>query len=285
MGIDYCRFRVTKRHVDLDTLIEKQALAFQSIWGWSSYAWSNTDETKYAIRKRLHLATYLENSKAIEACIEVPQLDEGDTDLEALPFEVARRASDLTSNPIFPPIWRVKAYRTMQSHELSDQVQSWQAWVQEIADGHHQSYLQWLHLHNTSDILRNHWSELRRTAISTLDKQVKWAQKAILNDVRTQIIHFAEPQVIPAPISPKGCNEDVNQEQYAAILAMAETLRELNKLWNYHAKKNYRVLGHYSYYARTLDTFRLHAMDENLCQFLNWTQRCADESWGLYLHY
>lgn len=286
MGVDYFRFRLTQRSPSLETLVRQQSIAYQSMRGWHSDAASDVNDTLRAILEEIHLPDYRAASDEIRSLVDFPPFaaPESDrvTDIPDLPALWRVRA--IGGNPIFPPLWRVQAHRTILPDELSDQVGQWTRWATEVADGLHDGYLRWLHLHAMSDFLRYHWSYLRGNAIYSLSKSEEWARSADLAQVRDQILRLPEPLVVAAPIVPSACK--VGSDVYQGIQAEVKTINELTRSWNALADTGAKLPDYPAdAYHETLNDFRAMAVDDWLLQFLDWAQRCADENFGLYLDY
>ena len=71
------------------------------------------------------------------------------------------RVYSITQNPIFPPLWRMQAYRTFLPDQLAEQVAKWKEWTQQVSAGEHADYVRRLHMFHDSDWAYYHWSDLR----------------------------------------------------------------------------------------------------------------------------
>lgn len=78
MGVDWSRatMKSAAPSAGLEDLVERQALAFQSMWGWHSHACSDHDAVQHALRKRLHFADYRAASDSLSELLHFPEWDD-----------------------------------------------------------------------------------------------------------------------------------------------------------------------------------------------------------------
>jgi len=286
MGIDWFRVQVkhAANHLELGRLIEQQALAFQSIWTWDSDAW--TDQVRDDLCQRLHFETYQAASDALRHLLKFPEWNDERLDVPDLP--PCSRVYPITHNPIFPPLWRLRAHRTFLPDQLEAQLPEWKDWAGQVANGGYEEYVRELHLHVTSDLMRHHWSSLRAAAIASLCRTGSWATKPALVVVRESIVRLPEPTVSRVRIEPSekpSLRQDEFEAQYAAVFEGVKALIELTRAWDSNVRGNKKLRYYEDYYRSTLDEFRHYARDSRLQEFFEWATRCVQRGFGLYLDY
>lgn len=287
MGIDWFRVGV-RRETDpaqLGRLMEQQALAFQSIGTWNSKAC--TDRVRDALCHRLHFETYLAASDSVRGLLEFPGWDDERQRATDLPDLVpCWRVYPITYNPTFPPLWRMRAHRTFLPDQLRAQLLVWKAWAAQVANGEHDAYLRELHLHETSDFMRHHWSFLRAAATESLTRTASWAHKPALVEVRERVLRLPEPTVSSVPIEPtekRSVKPEEFDAHYAAVFEEARTLIALTRAWDANVRGNRKLRYYEGYYHLTLDGFRARARDPWLQEFFAWATRCVQQGFGFYL--
>jgi hypothetical protein len=197
------------------------------------------------------------------------------------------RVYPITHNPIFPPLWRLRAHRTFLPDQLEAQLAEWKDWARQVANGGHEEYVRELHLHVTSDFMRHHWSSLRAAAIASLCPTGSWATKPTLVDVRERIVRLPEPTVSRVRIEPSekpSLRRDEFEAQYAVVFEEVKTLIELTRAWDSNVRQNEKLRYYEDYYHLTLGEFR-HYGDSWLQEFFGWATRCVQRGFGLYLDY
>ena len=78
MGTDYFRFRL-KTNADrgvLDSLIKRQSVAYQSIWGWQLFADFESTLVSSALMEQIHIKEYLLASNQLKNLLHFPIWDE-----------------------------------------------------------------------------------------------------------------------------------------------------------------------------------------------------------------
>src|SRR5689334_20298536 len=121
MGVDWVRAYVprTSELAELERLVEQQALAYQSMWGWYSHACSDYDSVTRTLRERLHKTAYLTASDSLRERLTFPEWDDArgcSRDIPELAF--CWRVYPITHNPTYPPLWRLRAHRTFLPDQL-----------------------------------------------------------------------------------------------------------------------------------------------------------------------
>jgi hypothetical protein len=179
------------------------------------------------------LETYRAASKALRHLLEFPEWNDGPMDIPDL--SLCWRVYPITKNPIFPPLWRLRAHRTFLPDQLEAQLQEWKDWAGQVANGGHEEYVRELHLYVTSDFMRYHWSSLRAVAIASLCCTGSWATKPALVEVREWILRLPEPIVSRLRIEPSekpSLRQDKFEAQYPAAFEEVKTLIELTRTWD-----------------------------------------------------
>lgn len=286
MGVHYvrCNLKSSASHAAADSLIEKQAVAFQSICGWNQHAVS-TDKS-HAILEQLHREAYLEASRELAELIDYPRWDEDRNcphDHPKLPL--FHRVYPITMNPIFPPLHRVRAHRTMLPEKLASQLSQWKTWTTEVAGGHHDDYVKELHLFATTDFLHYHWSLLRGLATVSLEKTTNWATRPDFQAVRDEILLLEKPTVYDVPIVPDTSQGPPHEESYLWALESTTRILELSKQWNRRVRGNWKIHNYTSSYSLTLDEFKKAASNERITEFYSWADQCLAHGFGFYLDY
>lgn len=288
MGIDWERMRVkpgTDRAL-LERLIEQQAVAAQTLWGWNSHA--DTDSVRSGLLEEIHAENYGAASRGLRELLELPEWDDEQQCAKDIPdLDPCWRVYPITYYPIFPPLWRVRAHRTFLPEELGPQLAQWKSWAEGVARGEHDDYLRELHLYETSDWLRYHWSVLRENAVASLNRPTTWAKKPALVEVRELILRLPEPHVHDVRIDParEPPERDRFDADYRVAFEQVTRLLELNRAWNDHALLDWRVKYGPECYSLTLDAFRAHASDPWLQEFFQWAERCESLGFGLFFDY
>jgi hypothetical protein len=287
MGVDYFRFRL-KPNADrevIESLVRRQSVAFQSMWGWHSAACSDVNALWRALAEELHLESYLTASRRLRNHIELPECDENGCAKDISDLAPCWRVSPIAGNPAFPPLWRMRAYRTILPDELQSQVAEWRTWAQEVVAGKHDDYLRRIHMHATSDFLRYHWSYLRGHASASQHKTTKWTSKPELHTIRHDILSLPEPQVFKAPVDVSARDEPFDDVRYADLLAQVRRLIALTRSWNRNVPRSWKVPDYTSNYDLTLDELKNKALDDWLTDFLAWADRCSENGFGFFLDY
>lgn len=289
MGVDWARASLPP-NADIGLLldlVERQAVAFQSVWGWTSHACSDLDPVGHALRKRLHFAAYRAASDSLSGLLVFPEWDDArncsSDDPELSPYW---RVHPITYNPIYPPLWRLQAYRTWLPDPLRRQVRQWKQWAEQAARGEHDDYLRDLHLYETSDKMHYHWSYLRGNATASLGEGGDWASRQSLAEVRDGILRLPEPTIFNARIDPTDEGSDGPDRLDARRQGLFDDLAvviDLTRAWNATVPEPWKVPDYAGDYHRTLDAFKEMARDPWLLDFLQWAEACAERGFALYL--
>jgi hypothetical protein len=291
VGVDWARGRL-KEPVDrdrLEALIEQQATSFQSIWSLFSRATTDIDPLRPRLMERIHLPAYLAASNSLSALFSFADWDD-DKNCPADHPELRSgfRISALVHNDIFPPLWRVRAIRTILTDQILDQIQHWRTWTDQVIDGVHDAYLRELYLFETSDFLHYHWSYLLGCATQAIEREpsADWVKDVELLAIRETILNFGEPVVPYARIDPDDKPRDdseISEEDCRSLSEEVAKLLQLTRDWNARVPKSWQVPDYESNYSLTFEIFKNLARDPWLMEFFEWAESCAHQGFSLYL--
>lgn len=296
MGVDYtrCSIKPDADRQRLNALVEQQSVAFQSVSRWQiqSQACSDFNDVSGWLMKQLHRETYLTASKAVRELLVFPEWDEDRSCATDIPdLRTCMRVYSITYNPIFPPWWRMQAYRTILPDQLFAQLSKWKEWTMQVAAGQHADYVRRLHMFHDSDFARYHWGYLRGQASSYNGKE----GNARLREIRQEILLLPEPAVWPVPIDPiisarsewEAVDTTKYKKAHSEMLADIKSLIELTTVWNRHVEEEWRVpkYGYAGDYFSSLEDFKRNADDAPFREFLQWAERCVEHGFGFYLDY
>src|SRR5262249_28194311 len=95
MGVDWSRPHVTSaaKPAELESLIEQQAVLFQSMQGWRSHGCSDYNPLRWRLDERLHMPAYMSASNALRELLAFPGWDEERGCATAIPSLRAAGAS------------------------------------------------------------------------------------------------------------------------------------------------------------------------------------------------
>jgi hypothetical protein len=287
MATEWCRAEL-QTDADaalLDRLIEQQAIAYQSIWGWQSSGSSDLVGADLAFR--LHGERYRTASHGLREAFVFPGWDAAQACPRDIPLlDNRRRTNAIAHNPLFPPLWRCQACRTFLPHALGMQLSRWQAWAEQVAGGEHHAYVQELHLHATCQTMKGHWSDLRHLAIGSLARGAAWAKSQELREVRDAILRLPEPAIEAIRLDPSDPaipgQEEISSRGEAA-LAQLKTLVALTIAWDAQVPGNKRLGYTERHYDLTIEQFRSRGRAAQLHDFLDWARQCQQRGFALYL--
>jgi hypothetical protein len=288
MGVDWHRMK-PKPGTDLTKLRElarAEAVAYQSMNGW--YPVHETDPVARDIQLELHRVACGAATEAIRERTDWAGWDRERECATDYPDLVPTwRVLVLSQNPIFPPLVRCQAFRTILPDELPDQLAAWRQWTEGVLHGDHDAYLRELHCYVTADWARYHWSCLHRTAVNSLSAIGGWASKPELVAVRDEILRLPEPAILRIPVMPtslpRGLPDIDFADAYPAALATARSLVELTKRWDACVRDNKKLKYYEECYRFSLDDFRAHASEQWVQEFFAWAGQCVELGFGLCL--
>ncbi|HYE17606.1 MAG TPA: hypothetical protein VEA69_04135 [Tepidisphaeraceae bacterium] len=291
MGIDWYRikFREDADRVVLRELIEREAMAFQSFNGWHTpFA---DDRLRDQLNTQLHAAAWGHASDGLQELLVFPSPEEREMDdpspADPAPMLARRmRLAVVGQNKIFPPLWRLRAYRTFLPEEVRPQLVQWQEWLKAISWGGHEAYVRELWaMHNAGNI-REHWSWLRDAALTAEQSDAELSRGDGRPELIGQILRLSEPR-IPRfradPAIPRGWEHSQIEEQMANLIDLARTLVDLTRAWNRGLRSSKRVPFHAAHYQLDFDAFVADADDPWLDEFFGWAEACAAQGFGLML--
>lgn len=291
MGVDWYRMR-PKPGVsteELSRLIRQQAESFQGM----PYYWAAdllTPDSYYEQARQRYERPYLESSKTLEGLLDFPDYDEeAGRCCDHPDLAPCWRVYPITCNTVFPPQWRLRAYRSFLSDELGLQIEDWTRWLSAVVEGGYGAYLLDLYLHEATKALYSHDQELRRLAEASIPMETTWAIRPALVAARERILATPAPQIAPAPILPPDDDEppvDPNDDpRYQGLRQSIGELSTHTRDWNRAVRKQgWRLSWDRDAFAG-FDGFLAQARDPWLLNFLGWSQTCGSLGMGLFLDY
>jgi len=285
MGIDWFPFK-PKRGADLtriEILARLQGATFQAMpemWNTDPLPPYSTEQ--YERDRQSHAELYEEYraaSEELRSLIDFGMCEEDPEYVES--FRVAPMASG-----VFPPQWRMTAYRTILPDQLPAQLRVWESWLNTVRQGRLRRYLLEVYLYETTMELSWAWEELREMAdyVNTLTNT--WTRRPHCIAVREEIAQLPRPAVFGAPIRVPEDNldQDPTEEQLATLKEVEEEAvhcRRLARRWHRNTKNC--ACGHYSLhdFAEYLE----FAHDPHLDELFVWARKWESRGYGLYLDY
>jgi hypothetical protein len=286
MATQWCRaeLQTDADAVLLDRLVEQQAIAYQSIWGWHS---SGSDLVRDDLAFRLHGEKFRSASRDLRDAFVFPGWDAEHACPHDIPLlDNRRRTTAIAQNPLFPPLWRCQANRTYLPQALGPQLSRWHAWADQVAGGEHEEYVQELHLHATCQVLKGHWSDLRHLAIGSLARSAAWATTHELRALRDTILRLPEPAIDAIrldPSDPAIPGQEEISSRHAAALAQLKTLVALTTAWDAQVPGNKKLGYTERHYDVTVEQFRSRGRAAQLHDFLDWARQCQQRGFALFL--
>jgi hypothetical protein len=284
MATDWCRAELQN---DADTaslgrLIEQQASASQSIWGWQT-----SDLVGADLAFRLHGERFRSATRELREAFIFPGWDAEHACPHDIPLlDNRRRVTAIAQNPLFPPLWRCRAYRTFLPNSLGTRLSQWTSWADQVAGGAHDEYVQELHLHATCRVMKGHWSDLRHLAIGALARSAAWASSHDLRELRDAILRLPEPGIEAIRLDPSDPalpgQADIAARQETA-LAQVKTLVALTSAWDAQVPGNKKLGYTERHYDVTIEQFRSRGRATQLRDFLDWARQCQQRGFALFL--
>ena len=298
MGVDYfrCSIKPGTDREHLDSLAQQQAIAFQSNprWQGQSQACSDFNNVPGWLMEHLHGERYVTASKALRELLAFPEWNDEEHCAKDFPELIpCMRVYRITYNPVFPPLWRMRAYQTIFPDQLPIQIAKWKEWTEQVTAGEHMDYVRRLHMFHDTDFARYHWGWLRGNACAYDGKE----GDATFDQIRREIIMLPEPGVSSVPVDAsdrKWFERDVvdaekDEQIYPKVLSEIRQLIELTRAWNRHVpKKSWRVtkFGYDGDYYASLDDFKKKTIEDgSLREFYDWADKCVEHGFGFFLDY
>lgn len=289
MATEWCRAEI-KADTDageLERLIEQQALAYQSVWGWHSPGY--TDIVRQDLSFRLHGEKYRTAKRDLREALVFPGWDaEHGCPRDIALLDIRRRTTPITHNLLFPPLWRCQAYRTILAKPLGAQIARWKSWADEVANGEHADYVQELHLHATSVAMRGHWTDLRHLALGSLDRTAGWANTQEMSETRDAILRLPEPTIDAIRLDPSDAGIPGQEEiasRWHAAFAQMQALVTATRAWDAQVPGNKKLGYTERHYDATIEQFRSRGRAVQLHDFLGWASACREQGFALFLDY
>ena len=218
-----------------------------------------------ALRDRIHLEAYLAASNSLCELLDFPEWDDDRGCAADIPDLVACwRVYPITHNPIFPPLWQLRAHRTFLPDQLRCQIHEWKGWLKQVSSGDQEGYLRELHAYVTSNSMRDHWSELRGTAVASLNQTEAWASQSDLTDVRERILRFPEPMIVETRIDPgeeEAADPNAFNLRYMYLFERVKDLLNLSREWDSRVPEGWQQGNYEASYHLTMENFRDNAND------------------------
>jgi hypothetical protein len=287
MATEWCRaeLQTDADAAALDRLVEQQAIAYQSIWGW--HPSGSSDLVGADLAFRLHGEAYRSAGRALREAFAFPGWDAEHGCPHDIPLlDNRRRTSAIAHNPLFPPLWRCQAYRTYLPNSLGPQLSRWQAWADQVAGGAHDEYVQELHLHATCHVMKGHWSDLRHLALGSLARSAAWATTHELREVRDAILRLPEPAIDAIRLDPSDAaipGQEGIASRLEAARAQLKTLVALTCTWDALVPGNKKLGYTERHYDVTIEQFRSRGRAAQLHDFLDWARQCQQRGFALFL--
>ncbi len=282
MGIDWLRMRPRQgiARADVMALIEIQAASFQALlqfWEVSPRAFFDAEASAQA--ERLYRDQYRASSRALEQALEFGE------DTQA--FSVGWRVYPITRNPLFPPEWRLRAYRTYLPDELPEQLAQWKRYIGALEQGKYRGYLFALYLYEASLELYEQWAALAESANAARQKTTAWATKPAFLAACEQIERLEPPTLHPAPLWSTWQDASASyppeyEGRYHQYQQQLEAIGRARQNWNAHVRGNWK-LGRLR--PVSFEQFLARANDSWLTDFFAWADHCCAEQMGLFLDY
>jgi hypothetical protein len=286
MGVDWIRMRV-RPGIDpfgIRDLIEKQSQGFRAFSGW--YGKGTFEGNILREKAPFDVDAYAAAENKLRDCLEIVGWDaERECPTDGSPLQRSMRVYSIAQNPILPPLWRTRAYRTFLVDELKVHLDKWQFWVREVAEGKHEAYVAELMLYEACVTARGHWSELRRLALESTKEGAKWAHQQELTQVRERIIWLPEIELPVKKVDPSAPLMDAGERErlWQSLGDRIKEMIQLTREWDRHVRGNRKLKYYDDCYELTLEEFRKNATAPWLGEFFRWANGCVQEGFGLYL--
>jgi hypothetical protein len=143
MGIDWAVMfpRKGADPAELRRLIRQQAEAFQAM---PSY-WDRdfmTPRSALDRTKEEHEPLFSKSCRALMELLELPEYGDETGRLTEFPgLPPCWRVYPIMDSPIFPPQWRLQAFRRFLPNELGRQLEEWRGWLSTVDRGEYRDYL------------------------------------------------------------------------------------------------------------------------------------------------
>jgi hypothetical protein len=286
MATDWCRAEV-KADADaalLRTLVEQQALAYQSIWGWPS---ATADVVREDLSFRLHGQALRTANRELREALAFPGWNAEQSCPRDIPLlDNRRRTTAITHNPLFPPLWRCRAYTTFLPTALGSELSRWRTWAGQVADGEHTEYVRELHLHATCHLMKGHWSDLRHLAVASLPRTAAWATAPALREIRDAILRLPEPMIEAIRLDPSDAGIPGQEEialRWETAREQLEAMVGLTRAWDAEVPGNKKLGFTERHYDTTIEQFRSRGRAAQLHDFLDWARQCHERGFALFL--
>ncbi len=283
MGVDWSRMRPKPGvdHDELRRLARRQAESFQGM----PYYWATdmlTPDSYLKQTRQQFERPYRESSEALRGLLEFPGYDEERARCCDHPgLAPCWRVYPITHNTIFPPQWRLAAYRTLLPDELGPGVEAWVRWLSAVSEGEHRTYLSRLHAHETTKRLYVLWRDLREDAVALRPEDTARRRRPVLTAMRGRVLGRPAPEIAPAPMGPTPADVGGPPDDRWLMGQVTELLSVIRE-WA-EAADDEAWRGGYEADFPDFDGFLAQARDPWRLDFLRWAEACRSLGMGLFL--
>jgi hypothetical protein len=291
MGVDWAVMFPNKdaNRAELMRLIRQQADAFQAM---PSY-WDRDIMTPRSVLDRTkeeHEPLYLTSSRALHGLLEFPEYDETGRLPEYPGLAPCWRVYPITESPIFPPQWRLRAFRTFLPDELGAQIEEWRRWLAAVDRGEYRDYLFELYAHEMTKSLFVGWRDLKEHIDAVASETGERAPGESLAALCRSILRHPVPEITPAPIRPYpamsgGPTGQRRNSQEGVILAQAKEWVANIREWGAAIDDETWRSGFSEADFPAFDEYLALTHDSWLLDFLAWAETCHSFGMGLALDY
>ncbi|KAB2863021.1 MAG: hypothetical protein F9K46_06325 [Anaerolineae bacterium] len=186
------------------------------------------------------------------------------------------------SYDIFPPEWRLNAYRSFAPDEIEPQLTQWISYLEEVRQGQHRAYLLRWFIFVSGETLVEYWEYLQAGLKSVLERDNVWVRRLKESGLSERILAAPKPRNHPAPIwaewQDSASTRAENDQLFSAFQKEQADFMKLFKEWNYivPSKKQYR------YYPRPFEELLATANAILADNFVVKMKKCVADGVGLY---
>jgi hypothetical protein len=218
-------------------------------------------------------------SDAERAEIEKARQELGDYYDRFLFKQTSHRTSVVTCEELFPIEWRMDAERTILPWELESELQKWQRYRTEVAEGRHAGYLRQLYVYERlREFNQFDLANLLCAVNATLGKTAAWAKRPEMMNCRDEILKRNLLDVPPWPRWPDGGGvSDVSLvlQAYQRVDAIICRWNEAVQRGNMRSTRPKKPLGFEDWVASRLN-------DQWFPRFLEWVEPWRRGEYGLF---
>lgn len=191
------------------------------------------------------------------------------------------RVYGITSNALFPPEWRIEAYRSFLSADLRKQLDQWQSYVDAVQQGGYQAYLFELYLYRLSLRLHRAWCQVHQMGEKVL-VDFPSSHASELFQLSEQIEQAAPPVLTGPRWADWQQKADQpfhqNDRRYRSLHEWGTRLHAFRE--QLHAWKRFSLPPFPSF-----EEFLHEALQEERLHALRWLETVCERRMGVYLDY